>query len=275
MTQALLELLLAPLLVGGSTLACRRWDVRIGGLLSAFPAVVGPILLVAAQQRGPEFTERAANGTLVGLLTLSGFCLAYARVARRAGWGVSLAVGWACAGLLGLAVGMWGQSFGLPDALAVSTVSLMLAYRAMPSPGPGGTAARQPRSRAEDIPVRMAVTAALVLALAAAERLTNPLIGGMLAALPVLASALAAFTHRRDGGRATIALLRGVLTRMSGFVAFCAVVAALVVPAGVALAFGVATVTAVGLQALTWTNLGSRLSSLAYRPAISATARRR
>jgi hypothetical protein len=61
------ELALAPALVAASTLACRRWGARIGGLLSAFPAVVGPVLLISEQQYGSAFTARAAVGTLLGL----------------------------------------------------------------------------------------------------------------------------------------------------------------------------------------------------------------
>ena len=97
MIRALPELLIAPLLVGGSTLACRRWGERAGGLVSAFPAVVGPVLLVVALDRGAAFSARAANGTLLGLATLASFALAYSRTARHGRWGVSLVAGWACA----------------------------------------------------------------------------------------------------------------------------------------------------------------------------------
>src|SRR6185295_3110480 len=40
-----LELVVAPALVGAATLAARRWGQRTGGLVSAFPAIVGPVLL--------------------------------------------------------------------------------------------------------------------------------------------------------------------------------------------------------------------------------------
>jgi hypothetical protein len=83
-----------------------------------------------------------------------------------------------------------------------------------------------------------------------ASELLGPVIGGMLAALPVLASVLAVFTHRVHGSDATIGLLGGMLTGMAGFVAFCAAVALLVVPAGTALAFAVATACALAAQAV-------------------------
>jgi hypothetical protein len=75
-------------------------------------------------------------------------------------------------------------------------------------------------------------------------------VGGILAALPALASVLAVFTHRQDGAAAVVALLRGMLSGMAGFVGFCAVIAMLIVPAGTATAFATATLTAIGLQCL-------------------------
>jgi hypothetical protein len=96
----------------------------------------------------------------------------------------------------------------------------------------------------------MALTALLVFALATAVGALGPLVGGMLAALPVLASTLAVFTHRRDGGLAAALLLRGALAGMAGFVAFVEVVALLIVPVGTAPAFLAATLAAVGVQVL-------------------------
>jgi hypothetical protein len=94
------------------------------------------------------------------------------------------------------------------------------------------------------------LTAALILVLTVAAELFGPVVGGMLAALPVLASVLAVFTHRVHGSDATIGLLGGMLTGMAGFVAFCAAIALLAAPAGTAVAFAVATVCAVVAQGL-------------------------
>jgi hypothetical protein len=61
---------------------------------------------------------------------------------------------------------------------------------------------------------------------------------------------LAVFTHRRHGGDALFAFLRGMLSGMGAFVTFCAVVAVLAVPAGVAPTFLLATGAAVAVQAV-------------------------
>jgi hypothetical protein len=97
----------------------------------------------------------------------------------------------------------------------------------------------------------MALTALLVFSLATAAGSLGAVVGGMLAALPVLASMLAVFTHRQQGGAAASALLRGTLAGMAGFVTFVEVIGLLVVPAGLAPAFAAATVLAVAVQTVT------------------------
>jgi hypothetical protein len=95
----------------------------------------------------------------------------------------------------------------------------------------------------------MAVTALLVTLLAAAANYLGPLVGGMLAALPVLASVLAVFCHRESGGVTTVAMLRGMLRGMAGFVAFCEVLALLIRDQGIWPAAAAATLVAVAIQA--------------------------
>lgn len=248
MVDAVLELVVAPALVGAATLAARRWGQRVGGLVSAFPAIVGPVLLVTALQNGAAFTARAANGTLLGLIALAGFALAYGRTAPRAGWPASLVAGWGAAGVLGVAVG--AVAAGPPAGLVVAAVSLAAAHRLL-SGAPAGALPPEPVVPRWDLPLRMVLTAALVVSLTAAASRLGPLVGGVLAALPVLASILAAFTHARYGAAAVIELLRGMLGGMAGFVCFCALVGALVEPAGIALAFAVASVAALAVQAAT------------------------
>ena len=127
MVNTVLELLVAPALVGAATLAARRWGPEIGGLVSAFPAIVGPVLLIAALEHGATFAARAANGTLLGLVALAAFAVAYGWTAARAGWRGSLAAGWAAAGLAGLLVGTIAA--GPPAGLAAAAVSLGAAHR--------------------------------------------------------------------------------------------------------------------------------------------------
>ena len=231
------------MLVGVATLVARRFGPHAGGLVSAFPAIVGPVLLVVALEHGAAFAADAAAGTLLGLVALSGFVLVYARTATRARWPASLGAAWVTAAVAATAVGAIGV--GLVGALAVAVVSLGAAYRALPGGGLAATPVPVPRW---DLPVRMALTAVLVIALSAAASRLGALAGGILAALPVLASVLAVFTHAQHGPAALADLLRGMLSGMTGFVVFCALVAMLVVPAGIAIAFGAAALGALTVQ---------------------------
>jgi hypothetical protein len=266
--EEVVPLVAAPLLVGAATLAARRWDHRIAGLVGAFPAIVGPVLLIGAQRHGTGFAAQAATGTLAGLAALAGFAVAYGRTAPHASWPVSLAAGWLAAAATAALAGAAGTSLSL--ALATAVASLALAYRLLPRTGAPAPSLDPPRvglaapsldpPRAGlaapsldpprgELGVRMALTALLVFALAAAGGRLGPTASGILAALPVLACLLAAFTHQRHGGIASAQLLRGMLAGMAGFVAFCALVAGLVDHAGVALAFTAATAVALACHA--------------------------
>ncbi|MGZ4230986.1 MAG: hypothetical protein ACXVVQ_06115 [Solirubrobacteraceae bacterium] len=250
MGQTVLEILIAPGLVAVATLVGRRWGAPAGGLASAFPAVVGPVLLIIAQQGGNLAAERAADGTLLGLVALSGFALAYGRTARWMGWTTSLAAGWACAVAAAALAGWSLAGAGLPAALTAATLSIAAARSALPrSVGQPRRGAPETGPR-RDLALRMGLTSGLIVLLSIASDLFGPLVGGMLAALPVLASVLAVFTHRVHGSDAAIGLLGGMLTGMAGFVAFCAAIALLAVPAGTAVAFAVATLCAIAAQAL-------------------------
>jgi hypothetical protein len=247
MRETLVAVVAAPALVAVATLVARRWDQRVAGVVSAFPAIVGPVLLLGADDHGVAFAAEAATGTLLGLLALSAFTVAYGHAASRWGWSPSLAAGWAAAALVGTLVATVEAPASF--AAAAALMSLALAYRAL-GQVVGRRPAAVPAPPRWDLPFRMVATAALVAALPAAAGRLGPTAGGVLAALPVLASVLAVFTHAQGGAAAAVTLLRGMLVGMGGFVAFCALVAALVEDVGVLPAFTLATAAALAAQAL-------------------------
>jgi hypothetical protein len=242
--EVAVQFVLAPALVAAATLAARRYGAALGGMVSAFPAIVGPVLLIGAHRHGEAFAARSAVGTLLGIAALSAFAVAYAWAAPAHGWAASLACGWAAAAVAAALAGTLPATLGL--ALAVAVASLAAAHRALPRTA--GGAPERLELPPGDLGLRMALTALLVVALAAAAGRLGPTLGGILAALPVLACVLAVFTHDRHGGPAAVALLRGMVAGMAGFVAFCALVAALARPAGAPLAFAAATVAALAVQ---------------------------
>jgi hypothetical protein len=234
---------LAACLVAVSTAAARVWGHAVGGVISAFPLIVGPVLLLTALRQDAAAAADTAVATLLGLATLSGFVLAYAWSAGRRRWPASLALGWAAAAVAGLLAARLHA--GLPGATAVAGASILLARAALPSRRAATAAVDLP---AWELPARMALTAVLIVAIARAGERFGPTAAGMLAALPILASVLAVFTHARHGPDALVTLLRGTLDGLAGFVSFCALIALVVEPAGVIAAFGLATAAAVLAQ---------------------------
>src|SRR5215218_3514189 len=153
MLRLLLTLVVAPALVAAATLAARRWGQRLGGLVSAFPAIAFAVLLIDAHEHGTAFTARAASATLLGLLTLSVFVVAFGRTAQRGNAATSLLVGWLA---VAAAAALLGSLRPSPAAsLAVAAVSLAAAYAALPR-----STAQTPHPPAlrHELPLRMGAT---------------------------------------------------------------------------------------------------------------------
>ena len=234
MLAHVLEVAIAPLLVGLASLVAVRFGPRAGGLVSAFPAIVGPFLLLSADRHGAGFAADAAEGTLLGLVSFAGFVVAYAWTATVATWPVSLLVAWAVTA--GVTAALTPVQLPAGWSLLVCAVALVAAHRALPR-----LPARLPQPPPWwDVPLRMVLCAALVVLLAVVADQLGSGVGGLLAALPVLASILAGFTHHDDGAGAVVALLRGMLEGTGAFVALCVVVALAIQPWGIALAFAAA-----------------------------------
>jgi hypothetical protein len=240
-----LEVAIAPLLVGVASLVAVRFGPRAGGLVSAFPAIVGPFLLLSVDRHGAAFAADAADGTLLGLVPFAGFVVAYAWMATVSGWAASLFVAWGVAA--GLTAAVSPVQLSSAWSLVVGVAALVLAHRVLPAPLVRGA---EPVPPWWDIPLRMALCAALVVALSVASDRFGSGVGGLLAALPVLASILAVFTHRDDGPAAAVALLRGMLEGMAAFVAFCTVIGMAIEPWATAWAFAAAIAAAIVADAV-------------------------
>jgi hypothetical protein len=57
----LLKLCLTPILIGGVSLAARRWDPSVGGWLVAMPLTSGPVALYIALDHGNAFAAGLLN----------------------------------------------------------------------------------------------------------------------------------------------------------------------------------------------------------------------
>lgn len=242
-----LKLVLTPFLVGAASLAGRRWGTSVSGWLVGIPFTSGPIVFFLALSPGPRFAAAAAAGTMAGAASQAVFCLGYAWAAQRLGW-----AGWAAS------VVTAGAAFGvvtvvlnllvLPVAgyFMLVVVVLITSLFLMP-PAPERAATADIDFPAWDLPARMIVATAFVVALTAAAPLLGAHLAGLIAPYPLYATVLAAFAHRLQGPGAAVGVVRGLLLGLFAFAAFFLVVSFLL-PDGIALAFLAAIAVAVAVQ---------------------------
>jgi hypothetical protein len=262
------KLTLAPALVALATLAGRRWGPTAAGLVAGLPIVAGPILFFNAMDQGLLFTTEACVYTLLGLVSLCAFALAYAWRAWSGGTALSsLCLGWVVFALsTALIQGVWeNHSAGLLKAFFYAVLALFLGLRSLPPqsgepmalPGnpelphdpalPQGTVASSPGP--SDLPLRMLSAALLVWALTSFAQRLGPRLGGLLTPFPVASTVVTVFAHLQGGSEAVRAVLKGLLLALNAFAVFCAVLAATLVPWGLLAGFGTALVAALSVQA--------------------------
>lgn len=245
MNTLLLKLLLTPTLIGLASLAGRRWGPSVSGWLVALPLTSGPITLILALSHGTAFAAAAALGTLTGVLSQPAFCLTYAWVALRFKWPVAF--------LAGTAVFVTSiivlQYLLLPTALLylAANAALALGFLLMPKDS-SATAAKAPPPPRWDIPARMVLATAFILVLTGVASALGPRLTGLIAPFPLYVSILTVFAHRLQGAASAINVLRGLLLGLFGFASFFLVLALLLEPAGIALAFLAAIAAALALQ---------------------------
>lgn len=240
-----LKLVLVPLLVGGVTLASRRWGPAVGGWLSAFPVITAPILLLVAMQQGVAFAAEAAVGTLAAVLANVVFGLGYAWTAVRFAWGLALLAAFVGYCLAVAAVVAWSPSLWV--AIPAVALALLLAPRWYPEPA----ASVHGERAGNDIFWRMGAGGVLVLAVTSFSATLGARLSGALAMFPVMASVLAVFSHRQAGPASAVRLLQGMLMGYYGFSTFCIVLALALPTLGIGVAFFLALGGAVIAQLLT------------------------
>jgi hypothetical protein len=229
-------------LIAAASLAARRWGPAVSGWLVGLPLTSGPIALFLALERGPSFAAAASIGSLAGAMAEAVFCLAYAAVAAQIPWPGALTIA-SIAFAVVAALLQW-LPLSLTIAGGAAVVSLVVVMRLMPR---RRTRARPPAPPPWDLPARMAVATLLVLVITELAPVLGPRWSGVLATFPAYAAILTVFAHRVDTA-SSVEVLRGLLLGLFAFVAFFAVLGALIERGGIGGAFGAAVIAALAIQ---------------------------
>lgn len=242
----LLKLFLVPALVVASSLAGRRWGAEVAGILVGLPVVAGPILFITHLQHGADFTSRAADSSLLGLVSITVFALVFSHTARHFGWFVTVTVSWIAVLAADFALSLVPATglTALAITLAATTAATFLLPEAEPEP-PGLRQEPPPW----DLPGRALATGIVVIVLTTASGALGPTWTGLLAPFPTAISVVVTFAHAQHGSAAVLRTLTGALTSLFSFAAFCLLVSALVLPMGTA-TFALGAVVAIAVQLL-------------------------
>jgi hypothetical protein len=247
MNTLALKLSLTPVLILAASLAGRRWGEAIGGWLVGLPLTSGPVAFFLTLDQGTGFAQQAAAGSLAGTAAQACFGLAYFHAAERVRWPVAFGAGTGAYAICATAL----QALALPHLALffIALAALSLALRAMPSQPIRRVLAILPMW---DLPARMAVATALVIAVTAAASTLGPRLSGLLATFPIFATVLTVFAHQVQGGTAARQVLRGLLMGLYGFAGFFAVLSLLLSRASVPIAFLTAGLAAMLIQGLSF-----------------------
>jgi len=241
-----LKLILTPILIGSASLAGRRWGPAIGGWLVSLPLTSGPVTFFLALDRGTAFAATSAVGSLMGLMAIAGFTLAFAGGLIRSGprAGILLAV------VAFAALGLLVQPIldGPPWVLFLVVIAALgAALRLLPPSGIRRSAAPHPLW---DLPARVAIGTGLVVGLTGVAPLLGAHTSGVAATFPVYVSILTLFTHRLEGLPGALDVLRGLLVGLFGTAAFLLILAVEIEPLGIGSAYGLAIGCTLVIQAV-------------------------
>src|SRR2546426_252513 len=237
------KLLLTAVLIGLVSLAGRRWGPAVSGWLVGLPLTAGPVALFLALGLGTAFASRAAQGAILGLVSLAGFCLVYSWLSFRAGWLWSLLAGWVV--FFALTFALERVSLPLVVSFLGVIVLLVIVLKLLPSSHRQDPMVNPPKW---EILLRMLAASAVVVILTGVASSLGPQLSGLLSTFPLYASILAAFTQRFQDAAAARRLLRGLITGIFTFAVFFLLIAALVERWGILVTFGLATLVALLLH---------------------------
>ncbi|HVW19453.1 MAG TPA: hypothetical protein VHB30_14520 [Solirubrobacteraceae bacterium] len=243
-----LKAVVSPLLVGGASLAGRRFGHHVGGWLVGLPLTSGPVAFFLATDHGTSFAAGAAIGMLAGTASQVAFALAYRAAARR-GPGRAALVG--CAAFAAATAALSLLRWPALETFALVLASLLVGYvvtaRRRPAGSPQSTPGSPPRW---DVPARMLAATAVVVLITAAAPALGPRLAGLLSPFPAFGAVLALFTHHSHGhvgaGQVLDGLLLGLLAPAVFFLALALLLPVLALPA-----FAIATPAAIAAQGAT------------------------
>ncbi len=245
-SHLILKLILTPLIIAFTTLIVHHWGETIGGLIVGLPLTSGPVSVFFAVEQSRQFAAAAAVGAMLGMISVSVFCVIYTNSARRLPWYLAAALG-----ISMYLVTVWSLSFVSPGLILTAViipVVLALALLALGKP-----INRQQHSYSApwwDLPLRMLAATTLLVLITTLAGSLGPKWSGLLSPFPIFTFVMAVFAHSQNGAAAVWRWMHGVLSGLFSYTAFFLVVGLLIERASLPLVYSLAAVIALTVNAL-------------------------
>jgi hypothetical protein len=243
-----LKLVLAPVIIGGASLAGRRWGPAVSGWLVGLPLTSGPVIFFLALSHGATFTVSAIAGTISGGFSLVAFCLVYAWLAIRFDWRTAL-VG-SILTYFGIVLLMENIIIPFVPLIVAVTLTIVLGLLLMPKNGAMQLNDIQPGRW--DIPSRILIGTSFIILLTEMAPFLGSRLTGLLATIPLYTAILTVFSHRLQGPTGAAHVLRGLLFGLFGFAGFFLTLSLLIESSGITIGFLSATVVTLVIQGLSF-----------------------
>ena len=244
MNLLILKLILSPIIIGGASLAGRKWGHAVSGWLVGLPLTSGPVMLFLALSHPISFVITSALGTLSGGIPLVAFCLTYAWISKRFQW-VACAVVSLLVYFLFVIV-MRNIELSILPLYAMFILGVLLGMRLMPSHVTVPTSTSTPGKW--DIPARILIGTSFILLLTGSASLLGARLTGLLTTIPLYTIILTVFAHRSQGFAGAVNVLRGLLFGLFAFASFFLALGFLLERVSLVWAFVFAALTALTVQ---------------------------
>jgi hypothetical protein len=235
-----------PVLIGGASLAGRRYGHQVGGWLVGLPLTSGPAAFFLATEHGRSFAAAAAVGMLAGTISQIASAIAY-RAAAPHGWRRACLTG--CVAFAAATTALVFLHTNAFATCALVLAAIAAGFIIAPRRRPTRIAQTHPAPR-WDVPIRMLLATTMMMLITELAPVLGAHLAGLLSPFPVFGAVLAIFTHHTQGPAGASGVLDGFLLGLLAPTIFFLILT-LTLPALGALAFLLATATALGTQALT------------------------
>lgn len=212
-----IKLIMMPFVIGGVTLASKKWGNLVGGMIASLPWIAGPIMLFFTIEQGVDFAVSSIKGVMIGLIGVLAFTFAYIYSAIQFKWYISLLLAYLAFLTTTLLLNTVQSYMGLNVWFIITVILSLIGIKIFPKLKMQGSLNQ---SLKYDIYLRMIIITFFVALITYLAKILGPTWSGILTPFPIITAILASFTHYTQGAYGTSIILRGMLTGFIGFASF-------------------------------------------------------